>query len=67
MRLDHDAELLLVVRPVTALRRALLRLAGAPTLLGALAEEHPILLLELGLKRFDLDLQGDAIVALRGE
>jgi hypothetical protein len=71
VKLFDDAELRLLAMTVALLRRALLllRLLVALSLatLGARSEEHAVLLLELRLQAFELDLQCDAILALRGK
>ena len=67
--LFDDPKLRLLARAVALLRRALLRLrllvAFAFTTFGALSEEHPILLLELRLKRpSSSTCKRDAVLAL---
>ena len=54
---------------MTLLRSANLRLGAglARATLRARAEQHPVALLELRLERLDLELQRDAVVALRGD
>jgi hypothetical protein len=64
---DDDAKLLLLARAVALLRSAGLGLGAfrAGATLRAWAEEHPVALFELRLERLDLELQRDAVVALR--
>jgi hypothetical protein len=65
VRLDDDAELLLLWGAVSTLRRLGLRLARVAAALGALAEEHPVFLLELRLEILELELDESAVFALR--
>jgi hypothetical protein len=68
--LDRETKLLLGARTVTSLRfarRSRLASRRVATTLGALVEEHPVFLRELGLQALDLLLQRDAVFALRGE
>lgn len=71
VRLDDDAQLLLLARPVALLLwgRDAGRLLGAvvSALLGALSEEPAIGRVEFRLEAFELDLQRDAIFTCRRE
>ena len=67
--LFNDAKLFLLARSVSRLWLALLRRRRrlVRAAFGALPEEHPILLLELRLKAFELHLESDAVFALGRE